>query len=71
MHTYWSKKPHDAIRQYIRHYIKPSDLVLDPFCGFGGTALAALSLKDAKPLPLTVALRQPSSQRILYAGGRR
>ncbi len=20
MHTYWSKKPHDAIRQYIRHY---------------------------------------------------
>jgi hypothetical protein len=23
MHTYWSKKPHDAIRQYIRHYTKP------------------------------------------------
>ena len=33
MHTYWSKKPHDAIRQYIRHYTKPGDLVLDPFCG--------------------------------------
>ena len=30
MHTYWSKKPHDAIRQYIRHYTKPGDLVLDP-----------------------------------------
>lgn len=42
MHTYWSKKPHDAIRQYIRHYTKPSDLVLDPFCGSGGTNLAAL-----------------------------
>ena len=42
MHTYWSKKPHDAIRQYIRHYTKPGDLVLDPFCGSGGTALAAL-----------------------------
>lgn len=42
MHTYWSKKPHDAIRQYIRHYTKPGDLVLDPFCGSGGTNLAAL-----------------------------
>lgn len=42
MHTYWSKKPHDAIRQYVRHYTKPGDLVLDPFCGSGGTALAAL-----------------------------
>jgi adenine-specific DNA methylase len=42
MHTYWSKKPHDAIRQYIRHYTRPGDLVLDPFCGSGGTALAAL-----------------------------
>lgn len=42
MHTYWSKKPHDAIRQYIEHYTQPSDLVLDPFCGSGGTALAAL-----------------------------
>ncbi len=35
MHTYWSKKPHDAIRQYIRHYTRPGDLVLDPFCGSG------------------------------------
>jgi len=42
MHTYWSKKPHDAIREYIRHYTKPGDLVLDPFSGSGGTALAAL-----------------------------
>jgi len=42
MHSYWSKKPHDAIRQYIDHYTKPGDLVLDPFCGSGGTALAAL-----------------------------
>ena len=42
MHTYWSKKPHDAIREYIQHYTKPGDLVFDPFCGSGGTALAAL-----------------------------
>ncbi len=44
MHTYWSKKPHDAIRQYIEHYTQPGDLVLDPFCGSGGTALAALMI---------------------------
>jgi DNA modification methylase len=42
MHTYWSKKPHDAIRQYIRHYTQPEDIVLDPMCGSGGAALAAL-----------------------------
>jgi DNA modification methylase len=42
MHTYWSKKPHDAIRQYIRHYTQPGDVVMDPFSGSGGTSLAAL-----------------------------
>src|SRR4051812_5195643 len=42
MHTYWSKKPHDAIQRYIRHYTSPGELVLDPFCGSGTTALAAL-----------------------------
>src|SRR5437763_1710031 len=30
MHTYWSKKPHSAIRRYIKHYTQPGDLVLDP-----------------------------------------
>jgi len=42
MHTYWSKKPHDAICQYVRHYTNVGDLVLDTFSGSGGTALAAL-----------------------------
>lgn len=42
MHTYWSKKPHDAIQQYVKHYTQPGDLVLDPFSGSGGTSLAAL-----------------------------
>lgn len=42
MHTYWSKKPYDAIRQYIDHYTQQDDIVLDPMCGSGGTALAAL-----------------------------
>ncbi len=43
MHSYHQgKKPHEAIRRHIRHYTRPGDLVLDPFCGSGGTALAAL-----------------------------
>lgn len=42
MHTYWSKKPYSAIQQYIRHYTQPGDIVLDPMCGSGSTALAAL-----------------------------
>ncbi|MCE7988199.1 MAG: hypothetical protein DYG89_44130 [Caldilinea sp. CFX5] len=42
LHIYWSKKPHDAIRQYIKHYTEPGNLILDPFCGSGGTALVAL-----------------------------
>src|SRR5262245_16343087 len=42
LHAYASKKPHDAITQYVRHYTEPGDLVLDPFCGSGSTALAAL-----------------------------
>jgi DNA modification methylase len=42
MHAYWSKKPYNAIQEYIRHYTKKSDVVLDPFCGSGSTALATL-----------------------------
>lgn len=36
------KKPHDAIRAYVRHFTEAGDLVLDPFSGSGSTALAAL-----------------------------
>jgi len=43
MHSYHlGKKPHDAVEAYIEHYTSEGDLVLDPFCGSGTTALAAL-----------------------------
>ena len=43
MHGYHQgKKPHDAIRQYIRHFTNSNDIVMDPFSGSGGTSLAAL-----------------------------
>ena len=51
MHTYWSKKPYTAIIEYIKHYTKPGDLVLDPMCGSGGTALAAL-IVDRKAIAI-------------------
>ena len=43
LHPYDSKKSHQAIRQYIRHYARPGDIVLDPFCGSGSTLVAASS----------------------------
>ena len=43
MHGYHlGKKPHDAVEAYIKHYTSEGDIVLDPFCGSGSTALAAL-----------------------------
>lgn len=42
MHAYWSKKSHNAITEYIEHYTNIGDIVLDPFCGSGSTALSAL-----------------------------
>ena len=62
MHTYWSKKPHDAIRQYIRHYTEVGDIVLDPFSGSGGTALAAL-LDDRNAIAID---RSPAATFITY-----
>lgn len=67
MHTYWSKKPHDAIRQYIRHYTQSGDLVLDPFCGFGGTALAAL-MEGRKAIAIDQPRRHVHRQELLHAG---
>ena len=42
LHIYWSKKPHDAVQEYINHYAPPGSIVLDPFAGSGGTLLCAL-----------------------------
>jgi 16S rRNA G966 N2-methylase RsmD len=43
MHVYHlGKKAHGPIRQYISHFTNPGDIVFDPFCGSGSTALAVL-----------------------------
>lgn len=49
-HRYHTKVPYKAIAQYILHYTKPGDIVLDGFCGTGMTGVAAgyLSNPDAE-----------------------
>lgn len=42
MHKFWARKPHNVVAEYIEHYSKPGDIVLDPFCGSGVTAVEAV-----------------------------
>lgn len=44
MHKFWARKPHNVVAEYIKHYSKPGDIVLDPFCGSGPTAIESLKL---------------------------
>jgi len=42
LHTYWSKKPFNAIKTYIDHFTSNDDIVLDCFLGCGSTALVSM-----------------------------
>jgi adenine-specific DNA methylase len=42
LHKYWARKPHNVVREYIEHYSNTEEIVLDPFCGSGVTAIEAL-----------------------------
>lgn len=44
MHKYWARKPHNVVAEYIKHYTKEGDIVLDPFCGSGPTPIEAIKL---------------------------
>jgi len=44
MHKYWARKPHNVVGEYIKHYSKKGEIVLDPFVGSGVTAIEALKL---------------------------
>jgi len=35
MHKYWSKKPYNIIRTFIKKYSQAGDIITDPFCGSG------------------------------------
>lgn len=45
MHRWWARKPHNVVSEYIQHYSKEGDIVLDPFSGSGVTALEAVRNK--------------------------
>jgi DNA modification methylase len=43
-HSYHTKVPPEAITPFLKHYTRPGDVVLDPFCGTGMTGVAAMQL---------------------------
>jgi len=42
MHKYWARKPHNVVAEYIKHYSRDDEVVLDPFCGSGVTLIEAI-----------------------------
>ena len=62
IHSYHTKVPPQGIEPFIRHYTKPRELVLDPFCGSGMTGIAAIRL-DRIPILLELS---PSAAFISY-----
>lgn len=43
IHPYYTKQPSNVVGEYIRHFSSEGDLVVDPFCGSGVTAIEALT----------------------------
>lgn len=44
VHPYFTRRPSNVVKDYIEHYSRPGDVVLDPFGGSGVTAIEALLL---------------------------
>ncbi len=44
IHPYFTKQPGNVVGEYISHYTRKGEVVLDPFCGSGVTAIEALRL---------------------------
>jgi len=44
MHKFWARKSPNVVAEYIKHYSKTGDIVLDPFAGSGVTAIEAIKL---------------------------
>jgi SAM-dependent methyltransferase len=60
MHKYWAGKPWYVVSEYIRHYTKEGDIVLDPFCGSGVVGCESLInnrrvvLNDLNPMAVFI-----------------
>lgn len=44
MHKFWARKPDNVVSEYISHYSRKNEIILDPFCGSGVTPIEALKL---------------------------
>jgi predicted methyltransferase len=44
MHKWWARKPWNVVSEYISHYSREGEIVLDPFSGSGVTVLEAIKL---------------------------
>ena len=53
MHKYFARRPWNVFREIISHYTRPSDIILDPFCGGGVTVVESLKLRR-KPIAVDV-----------------
>jgi hypothetical protein len=42
VHPYFTRRPANVVRHYIKHFTQPGDTVLDPFGGSGVTAIEAM-----------------------------
>jgi DNA-cytosine methyltransferase len=45
MHKYWGRKSHNIVAEYINHFTKENETVLDPFMGSGVTIIESLKHK--------------------------
>ncbi len=45
MHPYFTKQASNVVSAYIQNFTKEGDIVLDPFCGTGVTAIESLALR--------------------------
>lgn len=60
MHKYWAGKPWYVVSEYIRHFTKEGEIVLDPFCGGGVVGCEALInhrkavLNDLNPMAVFI-----------------
>jgi DNA modification methylase len=45
LHPYFTAQPNTVVSYYIKHFTGEGDIILDPFCGTGITALEAILLR--------------------------
>ncbi len=61
MHKYWAAKPWYVVAEYIKHFTREGEIVLDPFCGSGVVGCEALIhrrkavLNDLNPMAVFIA----------------